>query len=483
MANACGLSDAIGQKLQIKTQGWADDQIILSLLLLNFSGGDCVEDIGKLESDPGLRNLLLDNECKHMSRKERRAYKKRFRKGKTRAFPSASVLRRYLEAFHNAKEESNRVEGTAFIPKSNSDLKAISGVNQKLVDFIQSHNPCTIATLDQDATLVATNKRTALFCYKKFRAYQPFNTYWAEQKILLLSSFRYGNVNAGLEQKRLLEETLKVLPVGVEKAMLRSDSAAYQEDLIRYCSEGKNERFGVIDFAISIKVTDAFKKEVYQVPEKDWQPIYKDDGIGPPYKTNQEYAEVSFVPSWVKSKNIPDYRFVAIREQFSPQLSLPGIESTSQELPFPTMVMKQGDYKLFGIITNRTIPGNELINWHRKRCGDSEKVHSIEKTDLAGGQFPSEKFGANAAWWHIMVLAFNLKALMQNLVLPKSLAKKRMKGLRFHLINIAGCVISHARRLIINVSSDPNVVGLLNFIRKKILELAKPPPEVTVAAR
>ncbi len=147
------------------------------------------------------------------------------------------------------------------------------------------------------------------------------------------------------------------------------------------------------------------------------------------------------------------------------------------------MVMKQLDYKVFGIITNRTIPGNELISWHRKRCGDSEKVHSIEKTDLAGGQFPSEKFGANAAWWHIMVLAFNLKALMQKLVLPESLAKKRMKSLRFHLINVAGCVVSHARRLIIKVSDDPSVIDLLQSTRKRIAALAHPPPEAPIAAQ
>jgi hypothetical protein len=75
--------------------------------------------------------------------------------------------------------------------------------------------------------------------------------------------------------------------------------------------------------------------------------------------------------------------------------TLPGLEKEPAqkelplELPFQTLNMNQADYKLFGIITNRTIDGNELINWHHERCGDSEKVHSIEKGDLAGGQFPS----------------------------------------------------------------------------------------------
>jgi hypothetical protein len=41
--------------------------------------------------------------------------------------------------------------------------------------------------------------------------------------------------------------------------------------------------------------------------------------------------------------------------------------------------------------------GNALIQWHRQRCGDSEKVHHVEKSELAGGQLPSQKFGENAA--------------------------------------------------------------------------------------
>jgi hypothetical protein len=35
---------------------------------------------------------------------------------------------------------------------------------------------------------------------------------------------------------------------------------------------------------------------------------------------------------------------------------------------------------------------------HRERCGKSEEAHSVLKEDLAGGQMPSNLFGANAAW-------------------------------------------------------------------------------------
>lgn len=477
MAKVCGLSESIGRHLQLNSQGWSDQQIIESVLRLNLSGGDCVEDIDRLEADEGLKSLMLGLEGKGMRGQEKKALHKRFRREKKRAFPSASAIRRYLEKFHNEEEEERRLPGTAFIPVQNKALKSLISVNKNLVTFLQHHHPCEEATLDQDATIAATHKRSAVYCYEKYKAYQPFNTYWHEQGLLVHSEFRDGNVPAGFEQKRLLIEALECLPQGVKKVFLRSDTAGYQSDLLAYCAEGENERFGIIEFAIGVKVTSSFKEAVFEVEEKDWFPIYKEDEEGQRYKTNQEWAEVCFVPTWAgKSQKAPDYRFIAIRELFSAQPYLPGLEPLEQDLPFQTMLMKQREYKIFGLVTNRDLPGNDLLGWYRKRCGDSEKVHCIEKSDLSGGQFPSNKFGANAAWWHMMVLSFNLIALMKKLVFPPSLIKKRMKGLRFHLIHIAGCIIQHARQLIIKVSSHPKIIGLIQAIRQKIEALATPPP-------
>jgi hypothetical protein len=62
-----------------------------------------------------------------------------------------------------------------------------------------------------DARLIQTHKRDALFCYKKFKAYQPRNCWWAEAGAMLYSEFRDGNVPAGHEQLRVLKESLRHL--------------------------------------------------------------------------------------------------------------------------------------------------------------------------------------------------------------------------------------------------------------------------------
>jgi hypothetical protein len=186
-------------------------------------------------------------------------------------------------------------------PAPNEHLRGLGRVNADLIAAVQKCTPHKHATLDQDATLVETSKAQSLFCYKSFRAYQPLNTYWAEQGLVLHSEFRDGNVPAGFEQVRVLEEALALLPAGVEKVFVRSDSAGYQTDLLTYCAEGRNERFLVIEFAVSVDITREFRAAAL-ASDVQWQPLGND----------QEHAEVAFVPSWIAHarKGAPEYRFL-----------------------------------------------------------------------------------------------------------------------------------------------------------------------------
>jgi len=82
-----------------------------------------------------------------------------------------------------------------------------------------------------------------------------------------------------------------------------------------YCAEGKNERFGVIQFAICSDVSPEFKAAVARVPEREWGRLFRTDADGTRWETPQEWAEVCFVPTdAARKKNGPTYRYLAIRE-------------------------------------------------------------------------------------------------------------------------------------------------------------------------
>jgi hypothetical protein len=86
-------------------QGWTDSQIVLSLVLLNLAGGDCVDDIKTLEADDGFCEVLKKAEMHGLRRKVRRALLRRWRKEKTRAVPSASSIFRYSANFYDIEME------------------------------------------------------------------------------------------------------------------------------------------------------------------------------------------------------------------------------------------------------------------------------------------------------------------------------------------------------------------------------------------
>lgn len=482
LAQASGLRDSICRHLRVRsgsTQGWSDHQIVMALVLLNLAGGDCVADIETLEADKGICLLMRKVEHYGLPRKERRKLDRRWRKERSRTFPSPSPVFRYLSKFHDQDQEAKRQPHKAFIPKSNENLKSLGKVNQDFIAFVQRCSPQTQATLDMDATLVTSQKEQTLWCYQHYKAYQPFNIYWFEQDQIVLSEFRDGNVPAGYQQLRLLQESLNQLPTGIEKVSVRSDTAGYQQELLRYCAEGNNERFGVIEFAIGTDVTASFRQAVREVDEDQWLPVRRTDLDGRSYETGQQWAEVCYVPAWAgSSKNGPSYRFVATRKLLHRQLELAGSETTEATDQVQTSSGKR--YTIRGIVTNRTIGGNELIQWYRERCGKSEEVHAVMKDDLAGGKLPSGEFGENAAWWGIMILALNLNAAMKRLALPKSWARKRLKAVRFGLINLAGQIRTRSRQMQILISSKQAGYALLLQVRERINQLAaKNPPLVS----
>lgn len=475
LAQAAGLPQSIQRHVQLRAgrQGWDDRQMVLALVLLNLAGGDAVQDLAVLEGDEGFGQLMRRMEHWRLTRRQRRAWERRWRRERRRSFPSPSAAFRYLALFQRPGEGGKGRRGDACIPEPMEGLGSLERVNGDLVAFVQRNAPQEQATLDMDATLIETSKEEALFCYQGYKAYQPLSTYWAEQGVALHSEFREGNVPAGYEQLRVFKEALGLVPQGVEEVRLRSDTAGYQQELLRYCAEGQNEPFGVIEFAVGVDVTPEFRQAVAQTAEEEWHPLQR-EVAGRRVPTGQEWAEVCFVPNWIgHRKGSAEYRYLAIRELVR-QAVLPGLEA---QLPFPTVVVgKDRRYKITGVVTNRELPGDEVIWWYRGRCGKAEEAHGIMKNDLAGGKLPSGEFGENAAWWGIMLLAFNLQRAMQRLVLGPSWVGKRLKAMRFSLIALPGRVVHHARGLIIRLSGHHPSFPVLLECRRLIVALAHGPP-------
>jgi hypothetical protein len=213
-----------------------------------------------------------------------------------------------------------------------------------------------------------------------------------------------------------------------------------------------------------------------ELEEEDWKPLYRYER-GRQVETGQEWAEVVYVPNAIAFGNdAPVYRYLAIRELMK-QTELPGMDGTQAQtgLPFATITSSGRSYRVKGIVTNRDGDGGELIHWHYERCGKSEEAHALMKTDLAGGTLPSGKFGANAAWWGITLLSYNLHAAMRLLALPGGLKKKRLKAIRFALIDAPARLVEHSRQLFVRLAAGNPALEWLVEMRRLIRGLALSP--------
>jgi len=278
-----GFDRIVSSRFMAKSaQGFHPLHHILTVTLINLTGGQSVSDVYNLEADWGLKRFF-----RKMEHKFNGLGKRVFRKGRTRTFPSPSRIFGFLDRFNSEYEEQERQS----VPKGESKILPVSKefsklveVNREVVSVAQNLNPQRTATLDMDNNLIVSQKSTSKVSYKKTPSYQPFNVYWYEQDLMLLSEFRDGNVPAGKEQLRLFKQAEAFLPEGIEVLKLRSDSAGYQHEFLEYMESG-DSRFGKIRFAISCDVTQPFRQAVLSVKEDEWQPVIYTDENGDRYET------------------------------------------------------------------------------------------------------------------------------------------------------------------------------------------------------
>ena len=304
------------------------------------------------------------------------------------------------------------------------------------------------------------------------------------------TQFRGGNVPPGYGQLEELKRVLSLIPEGVQSVKLRSDTAGYQEDILRYCAEGKNERFGEIGFTVSCKVVESFKQAAKAVAEEEWKPVFKEvakNGVTELKETGLEWAQVAYVPEWTL-KSDAEYRFLAIREQTElrkgenpSQMTISEViddmERENEQIKrLHITEMKNMAYKVFGIVTNlQEEDGGKIVASHHERCGKSEEVHRILKDELGGGHVASGKFGSEAAWWNIAVLSLSLLNLFKRNFLPEESHTCRPKAMRYRFFVVVGKFVRHARKMVLKVySTSEQVIAWYQYARDRLMGFCAP---------
>lgn len=121
------------------------------------------------------------------------------------------------------------------------------------------------------------------------------------------------------------------------------------------------------------------------------------------------------------------------------------------------------DTKYLAVVSNRCeLSARDLLRWHWEKAGTIEHVHDVTKNELAAGVPPCGRFGANAAWYRLSLLTYNVLSAMKWLALPPSMETARPKKMRFSLFAIAGRIVSHAGKVVLRVGrAAEQIAGLV----------------------
>ncbi len=427
---ALGLPQAIGKHLSVLRRPgiYQEADYVESFLCLFALGGDCLDDFRLLRSDRALEKLGL-------------------------RVPSAEAGRFFLNAFQEDQLLEGKRDHEAFLPQEAQGLRDLRALNRGVLQKATAKEQPWRATLDVDATVVESDKREACYTYLGCRGYQPVIAYWAEQDLVVADEFRDGNVPAHMGLLPVLQEAIRALPASVRSIRLRADAAAYTHELLDWCREEVQGRPRV-EFAVSAKVTEDLRAAIQALPEHAWKPLRKVKTTGW-VEGRKEWAELEFVPTGSSRKrNMKPDRYLAIRLR-----------------PHQAELFDDGHrYHYFAVVSNLwNWEGERLLRWQRERCGTVEKVLDGLKNDLAAGTLPCKRFFANAAWFRLNVLAYNVIATMKRHSLPSSWGRMRLKALRFHLLHLAGRLILHGRRVYLKIAQGHPSFPVYVEARKKLL--------------
>jgi hypothetical protein len=243
---------------------------------------------------------------------------------------------------------------------------------------------------------------------------------WAEADLVLADEFRDGNVPAKQAPLTCAQLAFAALPASVTQRYFRGDSACHENELLQWLKhpDRAQEPGGQIGFAISAVMSAPLLAATRQVPESAWRTI-QTEGDG----TRRQWAEVAFVPGEAnEKKDRQPLRYVGLR-LLKPQGEL---------------FADGADRHHHAVVTNLDWAGERLLQWQREKAGTVEHVHDEVKNALGGGHVPSQHFNANAAWFKLALMAYNIVSAMRRLALTAEERTVRLKKFRLLVIQLAG---------------------------------------------
>ena len=306
-------------------------------------------------------------------------------------------------------------------------LTGLGRAGQYLTTEIIKRDSRVEYTLDCDATVIEAEKEEAQWTYKKEKGYQPLLGFLFELGLIIGDEFREGNIPASAGALEFLKYCVSLMPAGKKISYYRSDSAAYQAGVINYCFSEH------MLFSITADRDKAVKEAIKTIREKEWQPYEKD----------KEIAETVHTMNTTKQS----FRLIVQRwPKIQPDLFDPE------------------PYCYHVIATNRKEEAKEIVALHNRR-GQAENYIKELKDGFGMNWMPCGETSANAVFFRIGVMAYNLFLALKLFGLPIWWRKATISTVRWKLYQIAARLVHHAHQIVLKLATSLEKVRLFKQVR------------------
>ncbi len=277
-------------------------------------------------------------------------------------------------------------------------------------------------TIDIDSSVCETyglkKQGGSKFTYNHVRGYHPLLAVVAGTGDVVHCRQRGGNANSGRGAASFLPETFnRARDAGASgKITLRADSGFYSGKVAAAC------RAADVAFSITVRLNKALHKAIAKIPDDAWVPI-------PYFLDGADVAETTYRPF---GKKAPVVRLIVRRVRPTPgsQLSL----------------LVEHSYHAF--VTDRVGETLFLEADHRRHAEVENTIRDL-KYGVGLNHFPSGRFGANAAWLGLNVMAHNLARWTSRIGLGESLIAT--DTLRRRYLRLPGRLTASARTLTLHL--------------------------------
>jgi len=322
-------------------------------------------------------------------------------------------------------------------------LRRLGRVGKLMLRRALELEPATDYTLDIDASQIVAEKIAALWTYKGEKGYMPILGTLAENGLILGEEFREGNVAPADGNLEFIKYCTGRMPAGKRIGALRADAASYQAGIFNWCEAHK------VVFAIGARQAPAVKAAIASIPESEWRP-YQDGHI----------AET--VHCMEKTKKA--FRLIVIRRPVQQELFTQTGEAAEKE--------EQAQARYHAVASNRAgESAGETLAWYHQRGEHSENRIKEVKIGFGQERMPCGQFQANAMFFRIGCLAYNLFVMFKRQALPREFWKAQVQTLRWRFFSTAGKVVFHAGAVVLKVGRF--LFSLFEEVRQRCWEVCQ----------